>query len=60
MHEQLQETVEALRVVEYHDLDAGLVAKILEIERDHLDRRSEVLDRLGQAIDTFLDEADTK
>ena len=57
--EQLQDTVDALRATEYPDLDAGLVAEILRIERDHLDLRSGVLVRLEQAIDAFLREAET-
>ncbi len=56
MHEQLQGTVEALRAAEYRELDAGLVAEILTIERLHLDLRSGVLVRLEQAIDAFLRE----
>ena len=59
MREQLQDTVDALRATEYPDLDAGLVAEILRIERDHLDLRSGVLVRLEQAIDAFLREAET-
>ena len=60
MSEQLQDTVEALRAAKYGDLDAGLVAQILQIERDHLDQRSDVLVRLEQAINAFLDEAETR
>lgn len=59
MREQLQDTVEALRAAEYPDLDAGLVAEVLRIERDHLDLRSGVLVRLEQAVDAFLREAET-
>ncbi len=60
MHEQLQDTVEALRAAEYPELDAGLVAEILTIERAHLDRRSRVLVRLEQAIDAFLHKAEAQ
>ena len=56
MQEQLQETVEALRADEFPDLDADLVAAVLDIERRHLHQRSEVLTRLEQAINAFLDE----
>ena len=59
MHEQLQETVEALRADEHPELDAGLVAEILTIEETHLNFRTGVLSRLEQAIDAFLREVDT-
>lgn len=58
MHEELQDTVEELRAAEYPELDPGLVVKILTIERQHLDLRSEVLVRLEQAVDAFLRNAE--
>lgn len=58
VHEQLQDTVEALRATKYPDLDAGLVAEILTIERQYLDRRTGVLPRLVQAIDAALLQAE--
>ena len=60
MHEELQETVEALRAAEYPELDAGLVVKILTIEGRHLDLRSDVLVRLEQAVDAFLRNAEAQ
>ena len=59
VHEQLQDTVEALRAAEYPHLDAELVALILTIEELHLDLRSGVLVRLEQAVDAFLHESET-
>ena len=60
MHEELQDTVEALRAAEYSELDPGLVVRILTIEREHLDLRAEVLVRLEQAIDAFLRNAEAQ
>ena len=60
MHEQLQDTVEALRAAEYPELDAGLVSEILTIERAHLDLRSGILVRLEQTIDAFLRDAEAQ
>ena len=59
MHEQLQDTVEALRAAEYPELDAGLVAEILAIEETHLIVRTGVHSRLEQAVDGFLHAAET-
>ena len=55
MLEQLRDTVEALRAADHPELDSELVAEILTIEADHLDLRTEVLTRLEQAVDAFLD-----
>ena len=60
MLEQLRDTVEALRAVEYADLDSELVAEILMIEAEHLSLRAGVLTRLEQAVDSFLDTAEVQ
>ena len=57
LHEQLQDTVEALRAEEYPELDAALVADIMKIEGLHLNARGRVHIRLEQAIDAYLREA---
>ena len=60
MREELQDIVESLRVAKYPELDADLVAEILSIERQHLDRRSGVLIQIEQAIDAFLYKAEAQ
>ena len=60
MHEQLQATVEELRLKGFPHLDPELVTEILDIERDSLDARAGVLNRVEQAIDAALASSDTQ
>ena len=60
MDADLMDTVETIRADDYAELDAALVAQLLQIERDQLDLRLEVHAKLGKAIDAFLSRSEAK
>lgn len=54
MKNDLQETLERIRVEKYPDLDPALVASIAEVQADYMESQSDAYRRIKQVIETYL------